>query len=110
MMLDSEHSGNNPRAMEHLIRQAECVGLVPFVRVTQATDEADIHRALEAGAKGIFLPEIGSVEDVKKAADTASSLPRGTGAFVQPCMPHTIMTKPLPTTPLGTIQKSSWFL
>jgi ATP-dependent DNA ligase len=60
MMLDSEHSGNNPRAMEHLIRAAECVGMVPFVRVTQATDEADIHRALEAGAKGIFLPEIGS--------------------------------------------------
>jgi 2-keto-3-deoxy-L-rhamnonate aldolase RhmA len=38
VMFDSEHSGNNPRAMEHLIRAAECVGLVPFVRVTQATD------------------------------------------------------------------------
>jgi 2-keto-3-deoxy-L-rhamnonate aldolase RhmA len=77
VMLDSEHSGNNPRAMEPLIRAAECVGLVPFVRVTQATDEADIHRALEAGAKGIFLPEIDSVEDVKRAAEAAFYPPKG---------------------------------
>ena len=77
VMLDSEHSGNNPRAMEPLIRAAECVGLVPFVRVTQANDEADIHRALEAGAKGIFLPEIDSVEDVKRAAEAAFYPPKG---------------------------------
>jgi 2-keto-3-deoxy-L-rhamnonate aldolase RhmA len=38
VMLDSEHSGNNPRAMEPLIRATECVGLVPFVRVTQERD------------------------------------------------------------------------
>lgn len=77
VMLDSEHSGNNPRAMEALIRTADTVGLVPFVRVTQATDEADIHRALEAGAMGVFLPEINSVEDVKKAADAAFYPPKG---------------------------------
>ena len=78
VMLDSEHSGNNPRAMEPLIRAAECVGLVPFVRVTQATDEADIHRALEAGAMGVFLPEIDSVEDVRRAAEAAFYPPKGT--------------------------------
>ena len=77
VMLDSEHSGNNPRAMESLIRAAECAGLVPFVRVTRATDTADIHRALEAGAKGIFLPEIDSVEDVEKAASAAFYPPKG---------------------------------
>jgi 2-keto-3-deoxy-L-rhamnonate aldolase RhmA len=77
VMLDSEHSGNNPRAMESLIRAADSVGIVPFVRVTQATDEADIHRALEAGAKGVFLPEINSVEDVKKAANAAFYPPKG---------------------------------
>jgi 2-keto-3-deoxy-L-rhamnonate aldolase RhmA len=77
VMLDSEHSGNNPRAMEPLIRAAETVGLVPFVRVTQATDETDIRRALEAGAMGVFLPEIDSVEDVNKAADAAFFPPKG---------------------------------
>ncbi|MCJ1334599.1 hypothetical protein MMC10_011311 [Thelotrema lepadinum] len=77
VMLDSEHSGNNPRAMETLIRAADSVGLVSFVRVHQATDEADIHRALEAGAMGVFLPEINSVEDVKAAADAAFYYPKG---------------------------------
>jgi len=47
------------------------------ILVTQATDEADIHRALEAGAMGIFLPQIDSVEDVKKAADAAFYPPKG---------------------------------
>jgi 2-keto-3-deoxy-L-rhamnonate aldolase RhmA len=77
VMLDSEHSGNNPRAMEPLIRAAESVGLVPFVRVTRATDEVDIHRALEAGAMGVFLPEIDSVEDVNRAAEAAFYPPKG---------------------------------
>ena len=110
VMLDSEHSGNNPRAMEHLIRAAECVGLVPFVRVTQATDEADIHRALEAGAKGIFLPEIGSVEDVKKCGRCSLLPSQGEQGHLSGRACRMIMTKPLSTTPLGTIQKSSWFL
>jgi 2-keto-3-deoxy-L-rhamnonate aldolase RhmA len=32
---------------------------------------------LEAGAKGIFLPEIDTVEDVKKAADAGFLPPKG---------------------------------
>jgi 2-keto-3-deoxy-L-rhamnonate aldolase RhmA len=51
VMLDSEHSGNNPRAMESLIRAADSVGIVPFVRVTQATDEADSSRS-RSGCQG----------------------------------------------------------
>jgi 2-keto-3-deoxy-L-rhamnonate aldolase RhmA len=77
VMLDSEHSGNDPRAMETLIRAADSVGLTSFVRVPQATDEASIHRALEAGAMGVYLPEIDSVEDVKKAAAAAFYYPKG---------------------------------
>jgi 2-keto-3-deoxy-L-rhamnonate aldolase RhmA len=77
VMLDSEHSGSDPRAMETLIRAADSVGLTSFVRVPQATDEASIHRALEAGAMGVFLPEIDSVEDIKKAAAAAFYYPKG---------------------------------
>jgi 2-keto-3-deoxy-L-rhamnonate aldolase RhmA len=77
VMLDSEHSGNDQRAMETLIRAADSVGLTSFVRVPQAIDEASIHRALEAGAMGVFLPEIDSAEDVKKAAEAASYYPKG---------------------------------
>src|SRR5260370_1575028 len=77
VMLDSEHSGSDPRAMETLIRAADSVGLTSFVRVPQATDEASIHRALEAGAMGVYLPEINSVEDVKEAAAAAFYYPKG---------------------------------
>src|SRR3981081_1931650 len=56
VMLDHEHAPNHPRAMEGLIRAAEGVGLMPFVRVPDVHCEADIRRALEAGATGVFLP------------------------------------------------------
>src|SRR5258707_396658 len=71
VMLDTEHSPNDARDMENLIRAADNVGLASFVRVSKHDDEGDIHRALEAGAMGIFLPLVKSAEDVKRAADAA---------------------------------------
>ncbi|MBL4801589.1 MAG: hypothetical protein JKY45_06815 [Emcibacter sp.] len=77
-MLDTEHSGNNVHALEDQIRTSELAGLVPLVRVPDRKDEVAIRRALEAGAKGIFLPMIRSVEDVKEAANAAFFPPKGT--------------------------------
>lgn len=71
VMLDTEHSPNNARDMEHLVRVADSVGLTTFVRVSRHEDESDIHRALEAGAMGIFLPLIKTADDVRRAADAA---------------------------------------
>jgi 2-keto-3-deoxy-L-rhamnonate aldolase RhmA len=73
VMLDCEHSANNARGLENLIRVSEQVGLVPLVRVPDRADETDIRRALEAGAHGIFLPMVRSAEDVKRAAKPPSS-------------------------------------
>ena len=55
VMIDSEHSGNNPRALEQAIRVADGVGLVSLVRVSEHSNGGDIHRALEAGAQGYIL-------------------------------------------------------
>ncbi len=77
VMLDTEHAPLEVRAMEALIRTAEGVGLTPFVRVPDRHDEIDIRRALEAGAKGIFLPMIRTAADVKAAADAAFFPPEG---------------------------------
>ena len=77
VMLDTEHAPLEVRAMEELVRTAESVGLTPFVRVPDRHDEIDIRRALEAGAKGIFLPMIRSAADVKAAADAAFFPPEG---------------------------------
>jgi len=70
-MIDTEHSANDARKLEDLVRAADSVGLFTFVRVSKHEDESDIHRALEAGAQGIFLPLIKTAEDVKRAADAA---------------------------------------
>lgn len=71
IMLDTEHSPNNARDMEQLIRAADTVGLTTFVRISRHEDESDIHRALEAGAMGIFLPLVQTADDVRRAADAA---------------------------------------
>jgi 2-keto-3-deoxy-L-rhamnonate aldolase RhmA len=78
VMLDGEHSGNDVRALDDLIRISDQAGLVPFVRVPDRTDEIGIRRALEAGAKGIFLPMIRTADDVKEAASSAFFPPMGT--------------------------------
>lgn len=71
IMIDTEHSNNDARKLEDLIRAAENVNLTTFVRVSKHDDESDIHRAIEAGAMGIFLPLIKTADDIKRAADAA---------------------------------------
>jgi 2-keto-3-deoxy-L-rhamnonate aldolase RhmA len=77
VMLDCEHSGNDARQLEELIRTAELAGLVPLVRVPERTNETDIRRALEAGALGLFLPMVRCAEDVRTAAGAAFFPPKG---------------------------------
>jgi 2-keto-3-deoxy-L-rhamnonate aldolase RhmA len=77
VMIDTEHSGTNVRALENLIRTAELAGLFPYVRVPDHSNEIDIRRAIEAGAEGIFLPLIRNAADVKAAADHAFIPPKG---------------------------------
>jgi 2-keto-3-deoxy-L-rhamnonate aldolase RhmA len=71
VMLDTEHSPNNARDMENIIRAADNVGLTTFIRVSRHEDESDIHRALEAGAMGVFLPLVKNADDVRRAGDAA---------------------------------------
>jgi 2-keto-3-deoxy-L-rhamnonate aldolase RhmA len=78
VMLDSEHSGLNPRSMEDLVRVARLAGLAPYVRVPDARAHVDIRRSLEAGAEGIFLPEVHAAADIEAAASCTFFPPKGT--------------------------------
>jgi 2-keto-3-deoxy-L-rhamnonate aldolase RhmA len=71
VMIDTEHSSNDARKLEDLIRAADNVGLTTFVRVSKHDDDSDIHRALEAGAMGVFLPLIKTPQDISRAAEAA---------------------------------------
>jgi 2-keto-3-deoxy-L-rhamnonate aldolase RhmA len=77
VMIDTEHSPPNARVLEDLIRTAELAGLIPYVRVTSALGEVEVRLALEAGAEGLFLPRVMSVEDIKRVADFAFIPPKG---------------------------------
>jgi 2-keto-3-deoxy-L-rhamnonate aldolase RhmA len=78
VMLDTEHCGANPRAMEQSVRVADGAGLVALVRVPDAHDEVSIRRALEAGAAGVFVPMVKSAADVEAALQAALFPPAGT--------------------------------
>jgi 2-keto-3-deoxy-L-rhamnonate aldolase RhmA len=77
VMLDTEHSPANPRAIEDAILAADAVGLVPLVRVPSCADETAIRRAMEAGAQGLFVPEVKSADDVRQVLDAALFPPLG---------------------------------
>ncbi|WP_298362620.1 aldolase/citrate lyase family protein [uncultured Bradyrhizobium sp.] len=77
VMIDTEHSPANVQTLDELIRTAELAGLIPYVRITSLHSEVEIRRALEAGAEGLFLPRINSVEDIKRIADFAFIPPKG---------------------------------
>src|SRR3977135_1022311 len=78
VMLDTEHSPANPRAIEDAVLAADIVGLVPLVRIPSCTDETAIRRAMEAGAQGLFVPEVKSADDVRQVLDAALFPPLGT--------------------------------
>ncbi len=77
VMLDTEHCGTNPRALEDSIRAADGAGLVAIVRVPEAEDGTAIRRALEAGAQGLIVPMVKSAADLRKVLDAALFPPVG---------------------------------
>src|SRR5882672_7713594 len=77
VMIDTEHAPTNVRALEELIRTAELVGLIPYVRIADLHSEVDTRRAIEAGAEGLFLPLVQSVEDIDRVADFVFMPPKG---------------------------------
>jgi 2-keto-3-deoxy-L-rhamnonate aldolase RhmA len=77
VMFDSEHSANDVRAMEELVRTATVAGLASYIRIPDPHNATDVTRALESGAEGLVLPEVHSVEDINAAANAAYFPPKG---------------------------------
>lgn len=65
VILDTEHLLVSPETLEHSIKAAESNSLCVFVRVPDACPIA-IGRALDAGAQGIVVSRISSLEEAKK--------------------------------------------
>jgi 2-keto-3-deoxy-L-rhamnonate aldolase RhmA len=77
VMFDSVHSSIDVRAMEELVRTATFAGMASYIRVPHPFNATDVRRALEAGAEGLVLPRVHSVDDIKAVANAAYFLPKG---------------------------------
>lgn len=76
LVIDLEHSVITLREAEELIRTIDLCGAKPYVRVT-ANDANQIKRVLDAGAQGIIVPMINSLEEVEKASNAMFYPPKG---------------------------------
>ena len=59
VMFDAEHSANDARGMEALVRAATFAGMASYIRVRDPHNATDVRRALEAGAEGLAVSWIG---------------------------------------------------
>lgn len=76
-ILDTEHTGVDPQNLEDMIRAAEAVDLTAFVRVPE-NDSGAVLRALDAGALGVVVPHVRTVDDARAAVGAARYAPEGT--------------------------------
>lgn len=74
--VDLEHTPITLSQAEKLIRVIDLSGVKPFVRVS-SNDEAEIKKVLDFGARGIIVPMINNVTDVKKAIASSFYPPEG---------------------------------
>lgn len=77
IILDMEHCPSSHGRIVSLIRACEAADTLPFVRVPDVGDEDSIKKALDAGAAGILVPNIESLEQAKKAVEYSKFAPIG---------------------------------
>src|SRR5437660_260431 len=66
VVIDREHSTTSAETVENLIRTAEAVDLVAFVRLLK-NDKHLIMQALDSGAQGVLVPHVTSREECELA-------------------------------------------
>ena len=76
IVIDLEHSCININQAEQLIRVIDLAGSKPFVRLSNH-DPAQIKRVLDAGAKGILVPMIETVNQIEKIIAACRYPPSG---------------------------------
>ena len=74
--IDLEHSVITIKEAEELIRIIELCGVTPLVRLT-SNNEEQIKRVMDAGACGIIVPMIKTVDDVSKVINSIKYPPKG---------------------------------
>ncbi len=76
LVVDQEHTAIGVAEMHGLVQVIDRTGPVPLVRVA-ANDPVYIKQALDAGAHGVVVPMVNSVQDAEDAVARAHYMPRG---------------------------------
>lgn len=76
-VIDTEHSYFGVETSENLVRAADAVGLIPFIRVSRK-DPTLIMKALDTGAKGFVYPGVLCRQDAEEAVSASKYPPTGT--------------------------------
>lgn len=85
IILDLEHGAHGSEALGPLILAARARGIYPLVRV-RSSEPTEIAAALDAGAAGVIVPQIGSLAEAERAVKAARFAPdgnRGANPFVR---------------------------
>ncbi|MDP1731181.1 MAG: aldolase/citrate lyase family protein [Devosia sp.] len=85
IILDMEHGAYGTESLGPLVLAARARGIYPLVRV-RTGEPSEIGAALDAGAAGVIVPQIGSAEEARRAVRAARFAPdgnRGANPFVR---------------------------
>jgi 4-hydroxy-2-oxoheptanedioate aldolase len=85
IILDIEHGAHQSEALGPLVLAARARGIHPLVRV-RSSEPTGIAAALDAGAAGVIVPQIGSAAEADRAVRAARFAPegnRGANPFVR---------------------------
>lgn len=80
VVIDNEHAPMEAETTVDLVRAAELTGLCPLARVREISRPA-VLKLLDVGVKGLIVPNVQSVEDMKTLISYAKYYPLGERGF-----------------------------
>lgn len=80
VVIDTEHGPFSVQDAMDYIRAAECSGITAVVRVPDYT-RPSLHRMINCGSKGIIIPCMENMEEVRQLVEQARLFPRGKHCF-----------------------------
>lgn len=80
VILDNEHSPVEAETTADMVRAAELRGVTPLARVREISRPA-ILKLLDVGVQGLIIPDVHSVEDVRRIVRFAKYAPVGQRGF-----------------------------
>lgn len=82
VIIDIEHGPFDTETAMNLIRAAENVNLTPIMRIADVSHK-EIQRAVDIGAKGLVVPCLRTLDEIKKMVSLAKFPPVGNRGFIK---------------------------